>query len=101
MWKASSLLIAAVLILATFGLVMLASTSGVLAEENYDDALFFVKRQALWLIIAVVAGLLTARLLDYHLLQRFTVPLAAITLLLLLLVFVPGIGLTVKGSTRW
>ncbi len=101
MWKASSLLIASVLILAVLGIVMLASTSGVQAAERFNDPNFFLKKQLVWLVIAVVVGFLTFRFLDYHYLRTFPIPLAVITLVLLGLVFVPGLGLTVKGSTRW
>jgi cell division protein FtsW len=80
---------------------MLASTSGIQAEETYGDAYIFVKRQVLWLILALVAGFFTARVIDYHHLRSFVLPLAGATLVLLALVFVPGLGLTVNGSTRW
>lgn len=101
MWKASTLLIASVLILATLGIVMLASTSGIQAEENFGDPNYYVKKQALWLIIAIVVGIFVARFVDYHYLYRLAIPFAVLVLILLVLVFVPGLGVTVKGSTRW
>lgn len=101
MWKASSLLIAAVLILTTLGFVMLASTSGAQAESALGDSYYFVKRQAVWLVFALVAGLLTARVIDYHYLQKHIGAIAVLTLALVVAVHIPGLGITVKGSTRW
>ena len=94
-------MIASVLILATLGLVMLASTSGIQAQEHFGDPNFYVKKQIRWLIIALVAGLITARFIDYHYLAKINFILAPVAAVLLVLVFVPGLGLTVKGSTRW
>lgn len=100
MSRTSFILITMVLALSALGIVMLASTSGVRAENEFGDAYFFVKRQAVWLLLALVAGLV-ARLIDYHFWGRMMLPLTGLTLLLLVLVFVPPIGGAIKGSSRW
>lgn len=101
MWKASTLLLAAVLVLATLGLVMLASTSGVKAQEELGNPYYYLQRQAFWMILALLCCYISARVVDYHLFNSLSIWLVAGSSLLLLLVFAPGIGLTVNGSTRW
>ena len=101
MWRTASLLLAAVLILATLGIIMLASTSGVKADAAFGDAHYFVKRQAVWLAVSLAAFLFCARVIPLGAWRKLAVPLAALTMLLLLLVFSPDIGITVKGSSRW
>ncbi len=100
MWKAASILIGLVLVLVALGLVMLASTSGTRAYSEWGSAAFFVRQQMVWIGFALVAGTVCARL-DYHVWRRWAVPLALFTLVLLLMVLIPGVGLRVKGSRRW
>ncbi len=96
MKRASTLLVTSVLFLVSLGFVMLASTI-IVREDPY----FFVRRQALWLLISLGACFFTAKYIDYHLLRKLNPLLAIVTVILLALVFVPGIGLEVKGSSRW
>lgn len=100
MWKTPTVLILMVLFLLALGIVMVSSTSGIKAAALYDDPNYFVKRQALWLLIAVVVGALTCKM-DYH----YWRPLALVCLVasvgLLTLVLVPGIGSKIGGSRRW
>lgn len=100
MWKAPHLLIASTLVLMALGIVMLASTSGIRAAALYDDPLFFVKRQAAWLLIAILAGASTSRF-DYHRWRGLAVVLFIAAAVLLALVLIPGIGVKVGGSRRW
>lgn len=96
MQKTISLFIAIVLILVTLGIVMLASASSV----KYDDAFYFVIRQAIWLLLAAVVSAVAARL-DYRIYQRLAIPFAIGSVFLLILVRVPGVGLMINGSYRW
>ena len=79
---------------------MLASTSSVRATELLNDPSFFLRRQLVWLTCAMVAAYFAARI-DYRQWRRFAVPIAVAALVLLVLVFVPGIGVKVGGSHRW
>ena len=94
------LLIGAVLILATFGFVMLASASSVSAAHRFGDPYYFVKRQAIWLILAFAAALITARV-PVNYLRRWALPAWGVSLFLLLAVWFPVIGHEVNGSHRW
>jgi len=100
MRKTSSTLVAIVLILLSLGIVILASTSSVKGSSDYDDPQYFLKRQLLWLAVALAVGLAVSRF-DYHWWQRLAVPLAVVSVILLLLVFVPQLGPRLGGSRRW
>lgn len=100
MRKTSSTLVAVVLVLLSLGIVMLASTSSVKGTASFDDPHYFLKRQLVWLFISLVVGVALTRF-DYHWWQKLSVPLAVISVVLLVLVFVPGVGSKVGGSHRW
>ena len=96
-----SILIVAALV-AAFGVVAVYSASSYNARVQYGDAFYFVKKQLLGLVLGMVAMLLVARM-DCHRLQGKRIRWVALILpvILLALVFVPGIGKTNYGATRW
>ncbi len=96
MRRAATLLTAIVVALMAGGLVMLYSTSSVRAGDPH----FYLKRQAMWLMLAVIVGTLVIKI-DYHYWEKLAIPLVALALVLLCLVFVPGIGEKINGSYRW
>lgn len=100
MRRTSSTLIAIVLALVSIGIVMLASTSSVRGEASFGDPQYFLKRQLVWLTLAALGCVVVAHF-DYHWWRRISVPLAGFSILLLILVFIPPIGLKVGGSHRW
>lgn len=96
MRRTLTLFIGIVLILVTLGVLILASAS----SAKYDDAEYFVKRQLLWLALSFCAAIVAARF-DYRFYQKLAVPLAVLSVLLLFLVRIPGIGHEINGSWRW
>jgi len=100
MWKTSTVLLWVVLVLLSLGIVMLASTSGIKALSLYNDSTYFVKRQAAWLALAVVCGVF-AGFLDYRRWKPWALPIALMAMLMLVLVFVPHVGVKIGGSRRW
>lgn len=94
------LLLGAVLALVSLGLVMVYSASAVTAEQRYGDSFYFLKRQA----VAAVLGLLAMAFLlklGYRRLARLSYPLLLTAFVLLVLVLIPGIGVTAGGARRW
>lgn len=89
-----------ILVLAGFGLAMVYSASAVSALRVYNDSFFFFKKQLIW-FIAGFAVLMIMQEVDYRQYSRFTLPMIAVSFVLLCLVFVPGIGHSAKGSARW
>ena len=98
--SARVILILVVGVLVVFGLVMLFSTSGPQGEKIAGNPYYFVQRQAAWLVVGLVAAFVGAKV-DYRLWLKVAWPVLGVVLVLLALVYVPGIGLSVKGSRRW
>lgn len=93
-------LMAVAILLLVIGLVMIYSASAVLASRQYGGSFFFFKRQILWAVIGLAAMVAASRL-PYSIWQPAALPLIFVTLLLLVLVLIPGIGVEVNGSRRW
>lgn len=93
-------LILAILALATFGIVAVFNSSVVSAYRDFGDQYHYVKDQALYLVVGVVLMFLVASI-DYHRWYKLAIPLLVTTLILLLVVFIPGIGVTALGAKRW
>ncbi len=87
-------------ILVGLGLVMVLSASSVLALHTDGSAWTYFLRQAMWTVLGVGALLITAKI-PYHFWRPF-IPLALIgAFALMVLVLVPGIGVTVNGARAW
>ncbi len=92
-------LLLSVAALVVLGLVMLFSTSA-FAQDSHGDVYFFVKRQSVWLGVGIVISF-AAACVDYHFWEKWWWVLFVGSLILLLLCFVPGVGLRLNGSSRW
>ena len=86
--------------MAAFGCVMVYSASSYVGEVLYDDAFFFVTKQLVGGAIGLLA-MIAAAFVPYKKLAALKYPHAALAAVLLALVFVPGIGVTNYGATRW
>jgi cell division protein FtsW len=84
-------LVLAVLLLSVFGLVMLTSTSSITAYQTYQDSYYFLKHQIIHFIIGGLLFWLAARV-DYRRWQSLALPIFVGSILLLLLVFIPGLA---------
>ncbi len=91
-------LIAIVFLLAIFGIVMVASTSLIYADDFADAGNF--TRHLLWITLALSAMLVMMRV-DYHWLAKHSPWVLAAAALLLVAVLVPGIGTRINGARRW
>ena len=93
-------MVGVVLVLVTLGIVMLASTSSIQAQNQFCDANYYLKRQIVYLLVAFAVAILTAGL-NYRYWRVFAIPLAVFALVLLVMTLIPGVGLNIKGSSRW
>ena len=100
MLRYDPVLLAAVLLLLAFGVVMVYSASAVYAGARLGDGLWFFKRQAMGAGLGLCA-LLLAMKIGYRRLEALAVPLVIVSLLLLVLVRVPGLGHAAGGAQRW
>lgn len=88
------------LLLTVMGLVMLFSASFPSANYETGDPTFYLKRQGLFALLGLAAMGVMSRM-NYQKLRRYSVLLVGISLFLLLLVLVPGLGINENGATRW
>lgn len=94
------ILLAAVLALASFGLLMVYSTSSIYSLEKHGDATHFLKLHSIYLAASITA-LIVFMHMDYRFLRKLTYPAYFAGLILLILVLIPGIGKEVGGAQRW
>lgn len=91
---------AAILLLTALGVVMVGASSAILADAQNHDALYYLKRQAVFAVLGSVALIVTASL-EPAWLERKAPFFMIAALVLLVLVLVPGIGHLAGGSRRW
>ena len=93
-------LVALVLVLVIFGCVMVYSASMYSAEHNYGDAYFFLKKQ----VIGAVLGLMcmcALRFVPYTFLYKVRYIALIVSVLVLVVVLIPGVGKESYGARRW
>lgn len=86
-------------ILLMLGLLMSFSASFVDAAQD-GDAFRVFRRQLTWAMLSVPAFVVATRIPRKHV-RTLSWPLIALTVVLLILVVIPGVGVTRFGSTRW
>ncbi|HUQ84998.1 MAG TPA: putative lipid II flippase FtsW [Candidatus Limnocylindrales bacterium] len=94
------LLAGTVTALTFFGLLMIFNSSSVIAYELFGDKYGYFKDQVLWIILGYI-GLAFFYFFDYKKLFNLALPLLIVSLVLLILVFIPGAGSSAKGAARW
>jgi cell division protein FtsW len=86
--------------LVFLGVVMVFSSSYMYAKDTFGTPLFFVIRQLVAITVGVVAASFLAKTkLSFW--YKFSFFIHAFCIVLLILTFVPGLGLNIKGSQRW
>ena len=95
-----SVTIALALGIVLLGLVMVTSASVSIASQESGQPFYYLERQLLLTLIGAGCAALvfsSAR----ELLERASLPLLALAIVLLVIVLVPGLGHAVNGSRRW
>lgn len=98
--KGDLLFLVAVLLLAAYGVVCVYSASRYNAEVQYGDSAWFFRKQLVGFVIGA-AAMIGISFLHYEKLRRWGLPALLVSLVLLALVFVPGLGKSNYGATRW
>jgi cell division protein FtsW len=84
----------------TAGMVMVSSASMPFGESFHNDAFYFIRKQIIWTVISIVLLFIFSRI-DYHKIAKISNFIMLISIALLAIVLIPGIGTKVNGSTRW
>ena len=93
-------LISLTIFLVLFGALMVYSASYYYANKTYNNSYFFLTKQVVGIIVGLIIMFLLSKV-NYNHLQKFKWIALIFGYILLLLVFVPGIGVTNYGATRW
>lgn len=88
------------ILLIAIGVVMIFSASSIYAWEKLGDSTYFLKRHLVYLLIGLLMSL-SVMSFDYRLLRRFSRPIMLVSLLLLFILLIPGIGREIAGAKRW
>jgi cell division protein FtsW len=88
------------LALVGIGIVMVYSTSAIMAGDRFGDPYYFLKKQVLYAGIGFFLMILML-FLPHRILKRFAYPVLILSILFLVAVLIPGIGHRAGGSTRW
>lgn len=94
------LLVFCVLFLVGFGILMVYSASFYQAELTYSNKYFFMKKQIIGAFIGL-AGMIAMYFVDYEKLKKLKWVSIVLSAVLLVLVFIPHIGVRVYGAKRW
>lgn len=93
-------LVGAIASLVAIGLVMIFSASSAYAVAQQHDAAYFLKRQALWLVVGTIVAYGAYRL-DYRKLRAVAPYVVVASIASLVLVRVPHVGMIAGGARRW
>ncbi|MEW6201443.1 MAG: putative lipid II flippase FtsW [bacterium] len=87
-------------LLTCIGIIMVFSASGNFSYRRLADSTYFLKREVLWTLIALFV-MAVAAVCDYRYYRKIAWLLLATSFVMLILVFVPKIGVEIKGARRW
>lgn len=86
--------------LSIIGLFILYESSSYTALLNIGDKYYFVKNQVVYVIMGVIAAVIASKI-PRKTFFYLALPALLVSLVLLVAVFLPGIGLSLKGAHRW
>jgi len=93
-------IISATLLLLGIGVIMVYSASAVLAYREMGDWYFYAKRQLFFAVLGILSMYVMINL-DYWLWKKWAKLGLYLCFFLLILVLIPGVGLTRGGATSW
>lgn len=86
--------------LLIFGLIMVYDAAVVQAFKDYGDKYYYIKQQLIWMGLGIIT-LISFSFFNYQFLRKLALPMFAGSLILLLGVFIPGLGFSAGGAHRW
>ena len=94
------ILLATIFLFLTFGVIMVFSSSYIMAYKWYGNSYYFFNRQALYALISVIVFFIAMKV-DYHLWRKFAIPVLILSILLLSMLYFPAFAREVRGAKRW
>lgn len=86
--------------ISIFGLVMIYSASSYVANRNFEDPFYYVKKQCLALFVGTVS-MIGISCVKTETIKRLRYGILAVSFALLAVIFIPGVGVESYGARRW
>ncbi len=86
--------------LVIFGLLMVYDASVIQGLRDFKDSLYYIRQQIIWVLVGIAALIFVANF-NYQKFRVLATPMIVFSLILLLAVFVPGLGISGGGAHRW
>jgi cell division protein FtsW len=93
-------LLVTTILLTFFGLLMVYESSSFIAFRDFGDKYHYIKDQFVWVILGFL-GMTFFTFFDYKRFYSLAIPLLIAAIILLIAVFIPGIGVFALGARRW
>ena len=93
-------MIVVTLALVAFGVLMVYSAGSYTAARTYGNKFYYVYKQLAGAGLGAAAMFLFSRI-DYRILHKLRYVILAVSVILLAIVFLPGVGITNYGARRW
>ncbi|MFH1868652.1 MAG: putative lipid II flippase FtsW [Candidatus Omnitrophota bacterium] len=87
-------------ILLAVGMIMIYSASSIFAYESRGDSAYYLKRHVLFMLVGFIFAI-SFMSVDYANLRKYIKPFLIFSILLLIAVFIPGLGRQIGGARRW
>lgn len=94
------LLLGLTILLTLFGLLMIFDASSYISFRDFGNKYHYIFDQSLWMILGFI-GLFFFFWFDYKKFYNLALPLLLVAIVLLIAVFIPGVGVKVLGAHRW
>ena len=86
--------------LLVFGLIMVYDAAVVQSFKDHGDKYYYIKQQLIWMGLGLIM-LFSFTFFNYQFLRKLALPMLIGSLVLLLAVFIPGLGYSAGGAHRW
>lgn len=100
MKRLDTFLLTLIIFIVVFGLFMIYDVSSYVAFRDFGDKYHYIKDQFFWVLLGFL-GLLFFANFNYKKLYNLSLPLLILSIFLLVLVFIPGVGIKLLGAHRW
>ena len=94
------LLLVVTLVLTLVGLVMVLSSSAIMAQKRFGDAYFFFRPQVAYVLLGLFL-MVVLKNVPYQYFCKLSYPILLVTLAGLIIVLIPGLGFKAGGASRW
>lgn len=99
--KIDSKLLSIFFVLIVFGLVMIASAGISYSRARFGDPYYFFKHQLIYGVMPGLVAMYIMQKINYKFWKKIALPFFVLSIIFLILVFVPGFGSKIYGASRW